>query len=287
MTTSLLDALRAKRKQIEANQQRDFTVSPPPGNSRWRLLPHWTGDANLNPAVQYGQHFVRDPMTNEVRMVVVCESKTFDRPCEVCDEINRIMLDNPDEATVNALKNAQAQQKFIFNAVQYEKSTGYHKEVKQLAVPQTVYAAISAVAETYLEVGEEQNPFNLDTGRDIIITRSGVAKNTKYSVVASPVANPIDHSYLEQAVDLDEYVNQVTEEKMRKALIALKALGGRRGVITGELPASVTHGGSTLTADRMLEQSAPQDAGGTGSLSSNLGDIDLGELDIEGLKDVL
>ena len=277
--SSLLDQVRAKQKELDSKRSRDFSVTPPPGNSRWRILPHWSGDADNLPSHDFGQHFIKDQGTKEVRAVVVCNSKTYAEPCEVCNQIATLKAEaiaTGHEELVQYYNDAQSAQKHLVNAVRWEKGSGYADEVVTLALPMTAFEQLMGLVATFYAEGT--NLFDMESGHDIIIMRNGSGRNTKYTVMAAPKSSSIEDKYQERIVNLDDYVNQINEEKTRAALAAL---GGSRASATA-LPASVASPAAEATVDTAIAEVVSE---GPTSAADSLGDVDLDDLDLGDLSD--
>jgi len=285
---SLLDQIKAKQKEMESKKARDFSVSPPPGNSRWRILPHWSGDAEQLPVHDFGQHFIKDPIKKEVQAVVVCAAKTYGTECEVCTQIetlSALAMASNQENEANVLKDARAAQKHLVNAVRWEKGKGYDEEVVQLSLPMTAFEQLMLHVENYLIEGV--NIFDMAEGIDVIIVRSGSGRNTTYTVLPAPKSTAIDAKYLEKGVNLEDFVNQINEEKTRKALAALRGTAGALPAASvTALPASVA---SATPPPAAPAESAPEEtiAAGPESVADALGDVDLADLDLDDLADVV
>ena len=295
--SSLLDQVRAKQKELDSKRAKDFSVTPPAGNSRWRILPHWSGDLENLPVHDFGQHFIKDPHSKEVKAVVVCNAKTFADHCEVCDQIASLKAEAMgagNEEMVQYYNEARSAQKHLVNAVRWEKDKGYHDEVVTLALPMTAFEQLMGLVATYYAEGV--NLFDMEGGHDIIIMRNGSGRNTKYTVMAAPTASVIDSKYQEKAQNLEEYVNQINEEKTRAALAAL---GVRKSPATAALPAAVTGAAAVTpaaTATPTPEEVAAATAAvetaeaetvseGPESVADALGDVDLDDLDLGDLSD--
>jgi len=298
---SLLDALKNKQKDMESKRQRDFAIVPPPGNSRWRIMPSFDGDLDKLPVADFGQHFIKDPTTKETLAVVACAAKTYGTQCDVCDQILTVkaaMLAAGRDAEADVVGEAKAAQKHIVNAAQWTKNAdgapgGTLGEVKQLALPMTAFEQFVLIVESYL--GEGINIFDLATGFDVIITRAGTGRNTKYTVQAAPTSSVAPPELLTQAVDLDAFVNQITEEKRLKALSALG--GPARPALAAPapaLPAAV----APVAAAPVVAPAAPvaatpapvapvADVGGAAPAADALEDVDLDNLDLADLADVV
>ena len=307
---SLLDALKDKQKDMESKRQRDFAIVPPPGNSRWRIMPSFDGDLDKLPVADFGQHFIKDPTTKETLAVVACAAKTYGTQCDVCDQILTVkaeMLAAGREAEAEVVGEAKAAQKHIVNAAQWTKNTdgtpgGTLGEVKQLALPMTAFEQFMLLVESFL--GEGINLFDLNVGFDIIITRAGTGRNTKYTVQAAPTSTIVPAELLTKAVDLDAFVNQITEEKRLKAL---SALGGPKRLAAPaavpSLPAAVAAPAPAPTAAPapaptaapvaapVATTAAPVaapvvDVGAAAPAADALEDVDLENIDLADLDDV-
>ena len=314
---SLLDALKAKQVDLESKKSRDFAIVPPTGNSRWRIMPSFDGDLEKLPVADFGQHFIKDTSTKETLAVVACAAKTYGTQCDICDQILTVkaeLLASGREAEAEIVAEAKAAQKHIVNAAAWTKNTdgtpgGTLGDVKQLALPMTAFEQFMLIVESYL--GEGINIFDLATGFDIIITRSGTGRNTKYTVQAAPVSSVAPPELLTKAVDLDAFVNQITEEKRAKAL---SALGGPKRVALAALPvlpATVIPGPGSVVGTGVGEApaiapaaivapvvvpavAAPitvavpvADLGAVATPAADaLGDVDLDDLDLADLGDV-
>lgn len=328
---SLLDALKVKQKDMESKRQRDFAVTPPPGNSRWRIMPSFDGDLEKLPVADFGQHFIKDTTTKETLAVVACDAKTYGKQCDICDQILVVkaeLLAAGREVEAEIVSEAKAAQKHIVNAAPWAKNTdgttgGTLGEVKQLALPMTAFEQFMLIVESYL--GEGINIFDLKTGFDIIITRAGTGRNTKYTVQAAPTSSEAPAELLTKAVDLDAFVNQITEEKRARAMSALG--GPKRAPIlaapTPALPATVVPVATVPAAAAAPAPAAPAaaaaaaaaavaaapaaeptvalsatpevvpaaaapvvDVGAAAPAADSLGDVDLDDLNLDDLGDV-
>jgi len=58
---------------------------------------------------------------------------------------------------------------------------------------------------------------DVNSGRDVIITRSGQGLDTDYAVRVAPEKSPISSEWLDKLYDLDKIVNFASNEEMRSA----------------------------------------------------------------------
>lgn len=314
---SLLDALKVKQADMESKKQRDFAITPPPGNSRWRIFPSFDGDLEKLPVADFGQHFIKDPKTGETLAVVGCAAKIHGTQCDICDQIMTVkagLLAEGRDAEAKIVDEAKSGQKHIVNAVRWTKNSDgspggtYGDKIQQLALPMTGFEQFMLLVESYLAEGI--NFFDMNTGYDIIITRSGTGRDTKYTVQSAPTSSVAPAELFSQVIDLTAYVNQITEEKRQKAL---SALGGPRRLAapaaTPALPAAVAASAPTVAVVipaapaaapaaevaaapaavpvAVVAAAAPvADIGGAAPAADALADVDLENLDLADLEDV-
>jgi hypothetical protein len=271
----MLDLLKAKQKELSAKKARDNTVKLPTGTSRWRILPHWSGDENAGlPSHDYGKHFVKD-FSGEVQAVYICTAKTFGKPCPVCDTITKGELTATDDNAKQLISGAKAAQRYLVNAVRRNEKGGYEPEVAILELPSGPFDDVISLAAQYASDGI--NIFSLEEGYDVIFNREGTGLKTKYKAMLAPKSTTLDTGYMSKAANLADYVQQEYEEGKTKALIALQNLSGAS---TPMLPAST------------VRESAPVLVGRTGkasvapAISKDDLDIDLSEVDLSDLDGI-
>ncbi len=240
--SKLLEMLAKKSASIKgASGQREKAISPEAGVSRYRILPSWRKNADGTPALdeqffhEFGQHFIKGVGETKPKAVYVCLEKTYGRDCPVCQKLADGIAASYDDDVINALKEAKAAGKVLFNVLLTE-STDPHTP-KILQVPPTVAAQIF---DTIAEWGEEA--LSLDAGRDFIIERTGTGLATKYAVRVAPKVSAVPASVMSKLHNLDEWVKQESEEQERRAIASVSAVAGLlsapAGVTTGGRPAS-------------------------------------------------
>lgn len=241
--SKLLEMLAKKSSAIKgAIGNREKAVSPEAGVSRYRILPSWRKNADGTPALdeqffhEFGQHFIKGVGETKPKAVYVCLEKTYGRDCPVCQKIADGISASFDDDVINALKEAKAAGKVLFNVLLTE-STDPHTP-KILQVPPTVAAQIF---DTIAECGEET--LSLDAGRDFIIERTGTGLSTKYAVRVAPKASVVPSSVMGKLHNLDEWVKQESDEQERRALASVSAVAGLLAA-----PAGVTTGARSLPA---------------------------------------
>lgn len=249
----LMEILRQKKNAMSRGKK---TIKPEPGRNRYRILPGWRkGDPTF--FHDFGQHFVKDA-AGALKAVYMCVDKTFGRPCEVCNTIDRGIMSSTDDTVIEALKAAKASNRVLLNVLALDGDTPTEPQV--LEVSPTVFTAILGLFE---EWGEEL--IDPENGKDIVVTREGSGLSTKYTVQVAAKSQPVPPAALKKIANLDDFVAQESEEVARRALGAVSA-------VAGVLPASV--------GDRPSKPAASD----WGSSSGSIIDADADEAELRGLE---
>lgn len=279
--SGLLEALKLKQKGLSARKSRDNTVKLPNGSSRWRLLPHWSGDENAGlPFHDYGKHFIKD-FSGEVQSVYICTAKTFGKHCPVCDAITKSELSIHDENAKNLVSNAKAAQRYLVNAVR-RNDKGYEAEVVILELSGSAFEEVVNLAVQYASDGI--NIFSLEEGYDLIFNREGTGLKTKYKAMLAPRSSPIDVGYMTKVTNLSDYVQQEYEEGKTKALMAISNISGSS---TPALPSAVRASTPEVIPSARVTAAATTAAsvGVTIDEDTSL-DVDLSEVDLTDLESI-
>jgi len=216
MALSLLELIAQKKAALKSGN-RQKTVKPPEGRSRWRILPGWNPE---NPAFyhDFGQHFIKDH-TDTLKAVYVCVDKTYGKPCEVCAALTAALKATTDDDQIKILEKSKAGHRILLNALQVDGPTPNDPVILELS-PNTFAEYLNIVSEWGVEV------LDLKGGMDIIIERTGKGLQTKYSVQPASKSQDVDPGVMKRIVNLDEYVAQESEEQSRRALANLNAVAG-------------------------------------------------------------
>lgn len=279
--SSLLELLKSKQKELSARKSRDNTVKLPNGSSRWRILPHWSGDENAGlPSQDYGKHFVKN-FSGETEAVYICTAKTFGKHCPVCDSITKAELSVHDENAKNLIGNARAAQRYLVNAVR-RNDKGYEAEVVILELSGSAFDEVVNLAVQFASDGI--NIFGLEEGYDVIFNREGTGLKTKYKAMLAPRGGPIDASYMTKVANLLDYVQQEYEEGKTKALMAVANLSGST---TPMLPASMSRSSAPEVIPAARTTSAATTASSVGAkMEDDALDVDLAEVDLSDLDGI-
>lgn len=218
--SSLLELLKQKKQQMAAGRKK--TAKIPDGNSRWRILPSWRKEGGQF-WHDFGAHYIRTPGA-EKPVVYVCTEKTFGKPCEVCSTLGAAIKATTDDATLKLLQDARSGGRVLVNAVQLDSEAP--GEVVILELPPTLFEQIVNIAQEWEEAGESIFGAGPGKGKDLLVTREGTGKATKYQVQVSPKVTSLSVDVLKKLNNLDEFVAQESDEGRQRALTSVKAAAG-------------------------------------------------------------
>lgn len=228
--STLAELIKNKRQEIVNRTDRRQATKLPMGKSKWRILPNWLGDAEGVFWHDFGQHFVKD-RNGAVQAVFTCPDKTMGLPCDVCSaQAAALEHVSYDEALEKIVKDAKGAQKHIVNAVKVDVAAD-KQEVTQLELGQLLFKDILGIM---MEYGNIVDP---DQGTDLVIERTGSGQQTKYTVMPAPKSQPINPKFLQGMVNLDEWVDQGTEQARNKAIAGLADLAGQPTLINARVSA--------------------------------------------------
>lgn len=214
---SALLALLKQKQQDMAASRRSRTEKIPEGSSRWRLFGSWRGEGQQF-WHDFGQHFVKDS-AGALSAIYMCTEKTYGKPCQICEAINHGLKGATDEATENLLGEAKSAGRILLNGMRLDGEDPHKMHITEF--PGTVFEMVIAIAAEWEDAGE--TIFG-PKGKDLLITRTGKGKQTKYAVqvAAKSMAIPADAG--NKLNDLDAYVAQESTEAMNRALNSVRAV---------------------------------------------------------------
>ena len=251
---SLADLLKAKQQSLAAGK-RGRTIKPANGRGRYRILPSWRKD-NGQFWHDFGQHFVKDA-SGALTAIYMCTDKTFGRPCGVCAVISDAIKSTSDDATMDTLKEARASGSILLNVLHLDGPTP--GEVQILEIRPTLFEQIVGIAQEYEAAGI--SILDITAGKEIIIGREGMGKNTKYSALTSALnTGVVPANVMDKLHDLDAYVQQESADGNLRALNSVRAvagmLSGPSGIPTaGRLPAAMA--GAAMLVDEYATAPKP------------------------------
>lgn len=289
-TKDIMELVKSKKAALQAQsgRNREKTVKPPVGRSKWRILPGWRGADDATFFHDFGQHFIKD-VHGALKAVYVCTEKTFGKPCPICEAINEGISVSENDDVINALKEGKSKGRILLNALHLDGENPTQPVILDLT-PTTF--------EKVLDLIEEWgNITDLENGVDIVINRSGKGINTEYTVTPAPKSAPVQKSVLKSLHNLDDYVKQEYDEGRVKALGAVNAVAGLLSApgdkprtalpadCDDDIPAHVERSSSIPADYRRVEvEDVPSAEAPTARASEDLSDDELNDLlaDLEG-----
>lgn len=217
MALSLMELIAQKKASLKSGN-RQKTVKPQDGRSRWRILPSWREGGDPQFYHDFGQHFIKDS-TGQVKAVYVCVDKTYGKPCQVCDALSHAIRNTTDDVMANLLGEAKATGRILLNALHVDGDTPNDPQILEVA-PGVFGEILNIISEWGADV------LDLKGGKDIIIERTGKGKTTKYSVQIAAKSADVPAEVMKKVANLDEYVAQESEEQAKRALANLNAVAG-------------------------------------------------------------
>lgn len=258
--------IAAKQKDMAAKKSRQNTLKPQPGKHTYRILPSWKG-AEGQFWHDFAMHFVKTQESGQKPAAIyLCTEKTYGRPCEICDAIQKSISVCSDDKMVELLKSAKAGQRYLLNVLH---TSG--PEPEKVQILEVGGGVFEAICELIMEYGDITDP---EKGIDVVIKREGSGLDTSYTVLPAAKSQPVKASLLQNLPNLDDYVAQENPAGQVKALTAV-------GQIIGiEAPAAGTPGLPTGNRPALADLSDVDDAdyepvGATASVD----EADLDELD--------
>lgn len=221
MTTSLRDRIAAKKKDIKAKSGlRADVMKVPNGKNKFRILP---AHPDLGPDADFwadfGQHFIKDT-DGKTKFVYVCAEKTFGRPCGVCHALEVAGRSASTDDEIKAIEDSRCKRAEIIVNVLHLNSSDKANVPQLLQLTPTTFAKILDLVDEYGDI------VSLTEGTDLIITREGSGLNTEYSVQPARESKKVDPSVMSGVINLQEFVQQESEEGARKAVQNINAIVG-------------------------------------------------------------
>lgn len=222
MATSIQDLIAGKQKDMAAKKSRQNTLKPAAGKHTYRILPSWRGGDDKQFWHDFSMHFIKTTESikagNKPAAVYICSSKTFDKPCEVCAAIEKMMAVSTDDDTTKQLKEAKSAQRYLMNVL--------HLTGDEPDKPQVMEVGTGVFEGVCNLIGEYGDITDLNEGIDLVITRSGTGLDTKYAVMPAAKSKPVNKSVMSGVTNLDEFVAQENPQGETKALTAVGAIAG-------------------------------------------------------------
>jgi hypothetical protein len=216
------EALLKLLAERQAASSRARTIKPESGRNRYRILPSPKG-ADAAFWADFGQHFIKDA-TGAVKAVYICTTKTFGRPCQICQSIEAASMNTTDDLTLKRLSEAQATPRVLLNVLHLDGPRPTEPQVLEIAP--TVFNGRNGVGGIVSLFKEWPNLIDLEKGTDIIIEKSGSGRDTSYGVQVAGGSKPVNPEVMKKVMDLDVFVAQENEQAKQRALTSVAAITG-------------------------------------------------------------
>lgn len=266
-TSKLMEMLKQKKAALKT---KDKTLKPQPGTNRYILLPGWRKGEEHVWYHDFGQHFIKNA-ADEIQAVYPCNEAIYGKPCPVCEGLNRAQHAAADDETIELLKKAKSSRRHLINVLALDSEDPTNPQILELTT--TAFGQLIEAVEEWAAT-----MFDTDEAQIFTVTREGKGLNTKYSVQVSPKRQAVPKAALAKLPNLDEYVQQESDEQKRKALSAIGAVAGIG--FTSDKPATtlaLSSTGSTFAEDAdggVAVAAKPKKAALEDDLDSLLGDLD-------------
>ena len=230
MSSALLEAVKnAKNKYSRSDNKH---LKPKEGRNAYRIViptdPNLLG-ANGEFWADLGVHWIKTSLKGKPLAVVGSRDVCFGEACEVgfaqAAALEHANTSGYDEDTVNLIKEMRAQKSVLFLAID-RTTDAKAQSVEILEVRPSVAQQIMDQYLQYLDAGSEM--FDLKSGVDLIITRTGKGLQTEYSVNVRPgVSQPVSADALRGCVSLREHIEkEYFKGDEKKAIATIEQIVG-------------------------------------------------------------
>lgn len=215
--TKLLQTAKEKQNAIKSRKK---TIKPKEGSNRYVLLPGWDWKNGKQDVWfhDFGTHFIKDEK-GDLQSTYICLDRTYGRPCPVCQALKQLSPSVSSDAQIEAIEESAARQSYLLNVLALDSDSP--NEPQTLEVGKKVFSAIFDVLAKW-----GARLFDPNGSQVIVINRSGVGKNTQYTVLPDAETKAVPPAVYDKLPNLDEYVAQENEQELRKSLGNVQAIGG-------------------------------------------------------------
>lgn len=222
-------------------------LTPKKGLNRYVVLPGWNPVDRETFFHDYGEHWVKNPFekneaTGNWKVVakVVCEAKTRNAPCPICQALREALDNCRNDQERNQLKREfGTSQRYLLNVLALDSETPNEPQI--LAIGSMAFDMLLDILSKWSsQIFNEANP------QIVTITRQGEGIGTNYLVSIDPSTYPLPAGTYEKLHDLDKFCAPTNAETLARALPVFKAFGVEvnhllpapvRGTVVGETPA--------------------------------------------------
>lgn len=217
----LMARINAKRKSFVKTER---PVSPKLGVNKLVILPGWNPKEPETFWREFGAHFVKNP-DGTTAGFYPCDEVIYGRECPVCQALAQASRMTSDDATLDLIKKARASTQFLVNAIVIGEN-GNNPVVFSLS--KTAFEQLMNVICSWGAA-----VFDPTAPQIIEINRQGTGFDTRYLVTVTPEKLPLPADIMSKVKNLDEYVDQRTDQMAKKAILGIAGITGTSVAMLG------------------------------------------------------
>ena len=223
---TLMNKVR-KEKAAQKGGSLDL-IRPGDGRNTYRILPSWRTEGTEEEKLQfwhdYGLHWIKKSKGDKPDAVLLCDQKTFGKPCEICAAISGAIQQSTDDTVTEVLKKeCTSKQKYLLNVLHLNAS-----DKAMRIVPQVLEVGPKIFEDGIIPLISEYGDITaLEGGTDIVINRSGSGLNTEYSVMpAKDSLAKVANKIMDKVTNLDDAVQMNDPTKLQTGMATIAGLVG-------------------------------------------------------------
>lgn len=171
-----------------------------------------------------GQHWIKTEKNGKPVAVTGCKHAIYGKPCEICTAIDAAMKSASDDESLAIMKEWNVKKGVLVEAL-IRSGADASEEPQVLELTPTTFSTILGIADEFNE--EYGNIFDLDTGMDLVIDKTGAGLDTKYAVYGAPKSKPVPAAARKNVIDLEEWIQkEYFKGDEPKALNAIVSMSG-------------------------------------------------------------
>lgn len=248
------------------------------GENVVRFIP--SKEAGISPIRSTGMHYVDAVPGLDKMVVVACPKKELQQACPICEAATQL-LRSPNPIDRERGERIQAKLSLYANVVDRSApADDPNYGLRVLRFGKQILEQLKTIRRSPRTGGDFFNPG--PEGFDIVITREGTEKSTKYKVIPdrqnSALYDDVDlcQAAIDNGYDLNTYVNTVVPDALLAALESASGMGRQSTPATRQLPARAPSAGSPPVTQTRL--AAPQRTAGARAGSSLFGEPSAGPM---------
>lgn len=204
----MVDIEKLRKKLAQSKQESQWSNNTSNQNVKWysikvgrntvRILPPKDGAEDF-----YSEVYVHYNLGTDGRKQIVCPNHMKGEPCPVCELVDELF--KGDQEDIKQARKLKAKKKYYYNVLDtsLDENDENFGEVMVMSTGVTIFEDIlSIICDP--DFGDITDP---DTGRDLIINRSGKSLNTEYKVNARPKQTEVEYEFEDGLYDLSVWGN--------------------------------------------------------------------------------